>query len=395
MLLPSIILKIASRCNLNCAYCYVYNKEDQTWRNRPPLMSDDVFKATVDRIKRHCLAVSQRHVHVFFHGGEPSLLGPTRFAAWCAHLRQALDGIAAVEFGIQTNGTLLNHSWIDVFRKNRVSVGVSLDGPKWVHDSQRIDHSGRGSYDRVVRGLTLLREGSIEHRILCVIPLGISPLTVHHHLLSFGCNSLTYIFPDFTHDTVHAIRDKYGPTPCADFMIPIFDNWWFNGTMNLRINDLWNIARIILGGESQIETLGGMPPRYVFVETDGEIEGLDCLRCCEEGLSRTDLNVRNSDFIDIATASPLHSEAIFKGLPLPTACRNCPEEITCAGGYLPHRYSRDGRFDNPSIWCHDILKLFKHMRERLDVSIQQTKSFRDELQQLCVNGTSLLGRPSL
>src|SRR5438128_2712137 len=91
-------LKIASRCNLNCSYCYVYHKEDQTWRGRPPIMPEAVFEATVERIRAHCLYSRQSRVRILFHGGEPCLVGAKRFADWCAALVSKLEPVAQVQF---------------------------------------------------------------------------------------------------------------------------------------------------------------------------------------------------------------------------------------------------------------------------------------------------------
>jgi len=383
--ISSFILKVASRCNLNCSYCYVYNQADSTWKSRPPIMPDAVFEATLDRIRRHCIRSNQRTAHIQFHGGEPLLVGASRFGRWCERIRDVLSDTVTVELGMQTNGSLLDEKWIEVLRAHDVLMGVSIDGPKDVHDAFRKDRKGRGSYERVEQGLRLLQCSNVPHRILSVIPLGSEPLKVHHHLVSLGSKSITYILPDFTHDNVASVRRLYGPTPCADFLIPIFDDWWFTGTLELIIRDLWNVARIILGGRSQIETFGNRPPHYVFIETDGEIEGLDCLRSCGEGISRINLNVRHADFSDILASPTMHGVAIFHGMPLPTGCLGCAERETCAGGYLPHRYSRAERFDNPSVWCADILEIFAHIRRRLGVPVEETQSRRTELQNLDTN----------
>jgi uncharacterized protein len=354
----------------------VYNKADTTWKSRPPLMSDDIFETTLGRISSHCRRSGQRGVGIFFHGGEPTLVGAEKFGRWCTRIREMLGGLEAIEIGVQTNGTLLDEEWMQVLRDNNVVVGISVDGPKEIHDIFRIDHSKRGSYEQVKKGLRKLQAASVPHRVLTVIPLGENPLRVHRHIVGLGSKLITYILPDFTHDDIAAIRRRYGATPCADFLIPIFDDWWFHGTMDVTIRDLWNIARIILGGRSEIETYGNLPPSYVFVETDGEIEGLDCLRCCEEGMSRINLNVQHSDFAEILDGPTMHSLAIFEGMPLPSACTGCPEEQTCAGGYLPHRYSSLSGFDNPSVWCADILKLFAHIRRRLEVPPRKTRALR-------------------
>jgi uncharacterized protein len=378
-----VVLKVASRCNLNCSYCYVYNQADSTWKQRPEIMPVEIFEAALERIRRHLHFTRQNKLLLAFHGGEPCLIGVNKFDIWCTRARQSLRDTATVRFAIQTNGTLLDDAWAEVFRKHQVHVGLSMDGPKQFHDVFRIDHKRRGSYDQVQRGLKILQERDIDYGILCVIPLGADPLTVHRHFLDLGCKAITYLLPHFTHDTIAPIRTRYGATPCADFLIPIFDEWWFNGTLEMSIGDLRNMARIILGGDSKIETFGNLAPLYVFVESDGEIEGLDSLRVCKEGITRINLNVRDADFRDILQSGTMHGEAMFQGMLLPQACRACCERDTCAGGYLPHRYSSSRGFDNPSVWCRDILKLFTHLRLRLGVSIEETQARRQALQSRC------------
>jgi uncharacterized protein len=225
-----------------------------------------------------------------------------------------------------------------------------------------------------------LRNAEVPFGILTVIQLGADPLSVHHHFLDLGCQSLNYLLPDYTHNTIGSIHEKFGPTPCADFLIPIFEDWWFNSTIDIRIRNYWDIARLILGGDSQVDALGNRPLHFVVVNSAGDIEGLDVLKACENGLVKTGLNVSDADFKDIAYMSPLHKQITFEGLPLPKTCQACSECDTCGGGYLPHRYSRERGFDNPSVWCSDLLRLFTHIRLRLNVSVEETRARRQALQ---------------
>lgn len=373
-----LILKVASRCNLNCSYCYVYNKGDSSWRDRPTFMSDEVFDAALERTLEYCRSLSQRRVSLTFHGGEPCLVGVRRLSEWCRRARKHLAELE-LTISIQTNGTLIDDRWIETFLEHSMGVGVSIDGPAQVHDRFRVDHAGRGSHARVTAAIRMLNKAGVTNGLLCVVPLGSDAVEVHRHLAGLGASSLTYLLPDYTHDTIEAVRQVYGETPCADFLVAVFDEWWFNQTLSLEIRDLWNVARVIMGGESLIETIGNRAPHYFFVETDGSIEGLDALRVCENGISGTHLNVRTADFVDVRRAGGLHAAAIFGSLPLPTPCRGCDEAATCAGGHLPHRYSRERSFDNESIWCADLKKLFAHVRERLEVTPEGTLARRRAL----------------
>ena len=339
-------------------------------------MSDAVFSVALERIASHCRFTGQEHANIVFHGGEPCLVGAGKFDDWCTEAGARLAGLVKLSLSIQTNGTLIDEAWAEVFKKHRVQVGISMDGPQPVHDMFRVDHAGRGSHVQVERGIQILRDAHVPYGILCVITLGVDSLAVHRHFMELGCKQVTYVLPHFTYDTIEPIHQLYGPTPCADFLIPVFDEWWFNGTPDIHVGDLRNMARIVMGGSSQIETIGNVPPEYVFIESDGELEGLDNLRACKDGLSQIDLNVRDAEFRDILQANNMHGTAIFEGMPLSKTCRACPECDTCGGGYLPHRYSSVNGFDNPSVWCADLLKLFTHIRLRMGVTIEETRASR-------------------
>ncbi len=374
-------LKVASRCNLNCTYCYVYNKGDDSWSERPALMPDKVFRMTVERIREHCLAAEQREIDIVFHGGEPTLLGKARFARWCQHLRDRLGDVGSVKLTLQTNGVLIDEEWADLLARFEVVVGISLDGPATINDSARVDKKGRGTHAAVVRAIACLSRARLPVNLLCVVQLGSDPMTVHEHMVDLGATSISYLMPDQTHDTIAEQRRRFGATPCADFLIPVMDHWLDRSDTGLTVQPFKAMARTILGGVARVDFLGNNPYRFVFVEADGSIEGLDVLRICAPGLAATSLNVFDNGFADIMHSHPLHRRMIIEGLPLPTGCRGCPEALTCAGGYVPHRWA-DGHFDNRSAWCADLLALYTHMRRRLDVPVEETRMRRDVLREM-------------
>jgi len=378
----AFVLKVVSRCNLNCSYCYVYNKGDSTWRTRPVLMSEGVVDTAVNRIADWCERGGQSQVRVTFHGGEPLMAGRERFDGWCRSIRARLAGIAEVGFNVQTNGTLLDERWAELFLEHRIAVGVSIDGPPVVHDAVRVDHRGRGSHARMVRGIETLRARQVPIGALAVLQFGADSLAIHRHITSLGFPNVNYLLPDFTHDTVAEVRRRWGPTPCADYLVPIFDEWWHHDTMDVRIPLFTAIARLVMGGRSNIDMVGNEPFGFVFIEPDGAIEDLDALRVCRHGMAGTGLNVFSHDVWDVAALSPLHRAAMFDGLETPHGCAGCAEEHTCSGGYLPHRWSSSAGFDNPSIWCADLLKLFTHVRRRLDVDVEETALRRRALAEM-------------
>jgi uncharacterized protein len=104
---------------------------------------------------------------------------------------------------------------------------------------------------------------------------------------------------------------------------------------------------------------------YLVIETDGGIHANDALRSGAEALDASGLNVLHNDLDDLCRGPQLVRDLIAGAIPSPDACRSCRDFKICGGGYMPHRYSRARGFNNPSVWCADILKLFAYARAKL------------------------------
>jgi uncharacterized protein len=360
-MLSSVVLKAAAPCNLNCSYCYVYNHEDRSWRDRPKAIGDDVFDATLRAVKAYCDCRNGHSMFITLHGGEPLLIGAARFDELATRAERFL-GPRLAALSVQTNGTLIDDRWIAVFLRHQTWVGVSLDGPPEIHDAVRVDHAGRGSYRAAVAGLNRLREAGVPSSILCVINPGYSGLEVYRHFRAIGVKRMNFLLPDVSHDSKLRWYGGKGPTPVADFLIPIFDEWVREDDESMCIRLFWGLLRQMLDGDGETDLFGNPLLSYVVVETDGAIEALDALRVCRAGLGKSGLNVLHHSFDDLSLGDPFLYQAVHSGVPLCVQCQACPERELCGGGYLPHRYARANGFDNPSVWCADILKLLEHMR---------------------------------
>lgn len=148
-----------------------------------------------------------------------------------------------------------------------------------------------------------------------------------------------------------------------------------------------------MGGRSKVDTLGNDPYGFLFVEAGGEIEGLDILRTCAGSLYRIGLTVHDSDFADVLKVSSLHAALLTGKVPIPSGCQQCAECRTCSGGYFPNRYSVAKGFDNPSVWCADLLLLFSRMRQLMGVTYEDTERFRAELEGSGTVDTDVVGQP--
>jgi uncharacterized protein len=168
-----IVFKIAQRCNLNCSYCYIYNRGDDSWRRRPAIVSDEVVEALGHRIAAHCEKHSLRRMTIALHGGEPLLVGKQRMQSIFDGLRACAPQVE-LDIGVQTNGLLLDRGWLELFARNRVPIGISLDGPASINDRFRVHHDGRGTTAELLARLAELRSQGPQFDkllggVLCVI----------------------------------------------------------------------------------------------------------------------------------------------------------------------------------------------------------------------------------
>lgn len=356
-----IVLKVAATCNLNCTYCYVYNAHDRTYLTRPPRLSGDLIRSVLLRIQQYCSSRPHHRISICLHGGEPLLLGRERFQT-LVHLIRSQLGPYLGSLSVQTNAVLVDRSWAELLRELEVPVSVSLDGAPAVNDSARIDHRGHGTHARVLSGIQQLLHAGVRISVLCVVRPGTSGADAYGHLRSLGITDLDFLLPDISHDDWRNRFGHLGPTPVADYLIPALDAWLAENNPDISIRFFSDIFRLILGDSPKCDAFGGGPMPYLIIETDGSIQANDALRVCEESIGETGLNVRTHTFDQLDRARSLARYLLAGTIPKPDACHSCSELSTCGGGYMPHRYSRERMFNNPSVWCADILKLFAYMR---------------------------------
>jgi uncharacterized protein len=228
----------------------MYNHADQSYLRRPAFMSDEVFAQLIVRIDEYCNRREKHRMSVVFHGGEPMLMGAERFRRFTNLLREKLgEKLDSVQ--LQTNATLVDDDWIAALSDLGANVGVSMDGPPEIHDMWRVDHAGKGSHDRVLNGLLRLQESRLLSGVLCVVNPAYSGVGIYQYFRSININNMNFLFPDATHDTKQALYGRYGQTPVADYLIPVFDEWVNEDNPDVKVDCFVDMIRGILGGKGR------------------------------------------------------------------------------------------------------------------------------------------------
>ncbi len=368
------ILKIHSRCNLACDYCYIYAMQDQSWRTRPVIMSLATVRQTALRIAQSAKNHGLAEIAVVLHGGEPLLAGQAFIAATASIIRGALGPHVSGSLSVQTNGILLTSELLDVLLEHDISVGVSLDGDRVSNDRHRRYASGRSSYYEAVRGLEpLSREpySRLFTGILCVIDISADPIETYDTLRAFKPPSVDFVLPhgNWTRRPPGRPADSTA-TPYANWLIAIFDRWYSAPNQQTRIRFFEEIIHLCLGGQSRLEAVGLSPVGLIVIDTDGSLEQVDTLRSAFPGASATGLNVFAHDF-DAALAHPSVIARQIGLAALSDTCMQCAIHQICGGGYYPHRYQARSGFRNPSVYCPDLYKLIRHIQRRLACDLRR------------------------
>ena len=161
-----VMIKPASGlCNLRCRYCFYKDETEKRQTASYGIMS----RETLANVIRKALGSCGRECTFAFQGGEPTLAGLDFFREAVSLAGQFNPNHCRVSFAIQTNGTLLDEKWCAFFAENHFLVGVSLDGTKELHDANRVDADGEGTYGRVVSALRLLEAYKVDFNILTVL----------------------------------------------------------------------------------------------------------------------------------------------------------------------------------------------------------------------------------
>jgi uncharacterized protein len=360
-----LVLKVHQRCNLACDYCYVYELADQSWRERPRTMPDEVRDAALARFADHARRHGLGGVRIVLHGGEPLLYGTDRLAELVTAAREAFPRDCRIDFGMQTNGVLLDEPTVATLVEHGIAVGVSVDGTPADHDRHRRAPNGRGSFAAVARGLALLRRP--ENRtayagLLCTVAADTDPIACYEQLLSFDPPAIDLLLPHVNWEHPPA-RPAGAPTPYADWLIAIFDRWYAERRpTGIRLFE--DAISLVLGGASRSEQVGLSPSGVLVVESDGAIEQVDALKSAYPGACATGLNVLHDEF-DAAFDDPGIVARQIGRAALSDECLSCPAVAFCGGGHYAHRYRRDVGFRAPSVYCADLRVFVRHVYDRV------------------------------
>ena len=359
-----MVKPVGARCNLRCRYCYYIGKSDMSSAD---VMSDKTLERL---IKQSVKAISGDTMSIVWHGGEPTLAGLSFFKKVVDfQKRYSPTGFTFIN-NLQTNGILLDDDWLSFIVENHFDLGISVDGCEIVHDRNRLNASGAGTFSKVSQVIGKALKMGIHADLLCTVNSETvkHPAEVFDTLCSFNAGWMQFIpvvAPNGTDMPESITSEEYG-----EFLKTVFDLWI---TRELGRNDVQlfsELANALNGGESKVCYLKPECGDVPVVESDGGVYACDHF----VDLAHKIGNINDEQVISLVNSKQLLAFGAQKGQ-VASVCRNCAHLRYCRGGCLKDRYGKtDDGYERISVLCGALKSFYFYAVPLMESLIRMSRN---------------------
>lgn len=337
-------------------------------------MPDDVLEAYIRQTIE-----GQRIPDVTFawQGGEPTVLGIDFFKKVLDLQKKYCRPGMVIHNTIQTNGTLLDQRWCDFFRRNHFLVGISIDGPKKLHDAYRKDHSGKGSFERVMQGVSLLKKNRVDYNILCTVNRvnGDHPLEVYRFFRDrIGARFIQFI-PVVAQDPINGEVTSWSvePEQYGRFLIGVFDEWVRHDVANVYVQHFDITLASWYGEPHGICIFSPTCGQAMVIEHNGDVYS------CDHFVDQDHLlgNIMAKPAGELVCSPEQVQFGQNKQETLPDYCRKCRFLFACHGECPKNRFivSPDGE-PGLNYLCQGYRMFFAHSAGPMQFMVQELRAGR-------------------
>ncbi len=355
---------IGAACNLNCEYCY-YLKKNRLYPETESFRMPDIILE--EYIVQHIEASGEPVIRFSWHGGEPTLLGLDYFRKIVALQKKHLPGNRKIFNGIQTNGTLLNEQWCQFLAAESFYVGLSLDGPRKLHDRYRRTKSGKPTFSQVRKGYDLLRGQGANTEILCVVnDTNVRyPEEIYRFFKQIGVQYVSFLpLVESEPERTTGVSRRTVPSKAfGNFLCTIFDEWMNQDIGQIKIQIFEEAARTAFGLDHSLcifrKTCGDIP----VVEHNGDFYSCDHFVDADHRLG----NIIEMPLSELLESPAQRSFGRAKSDRLPGYCKQCEVLDMCNGGCPKNRFIKtpDGEL-GLNYLCQGYKQFFTHCKPFVD-----------------------------
>ncbi|MHA1547348.1 MAG: anaerobic sulfatase maturase [Alphaproteobacteria bacterium] len=379
------------RCNIDCKYCYYLDKEKLYPETKKFRMSDAVLDTYIRDYMAAQVETGSPEVVFAWQGGEPTILGVDYFREIVALQKKHRPDGLTVRNSIQTNGMLLNDEWGQFLKEHDFLVGISIDGPRKLHDRYRVDRAGRPTFDTVMRGLDLLQAHQVEHNALTVVHRdnALKPREIYSFLRGKGIEFLQFIpiverssdgeqlsgVPQLDDDGDDPSVTSWSVRPRAygKFLCDIFDIWVKRDVGQIFVQHFDVQLGLWMGRPSALCWFSEECGQGLAMEHNGDLYACDHYVYPEYRLG----NIMETPLTEMAWSQEQQAFGRDKAAGLPGQCRACEFRFACNGGCPKHRFARtsDGE-DGLNYLCEAYLRFSRHAGPKLTEMAQLLRAGR-------------------
>lgn len=369
---------IGPRCNIDCQYCYYLEKEKLYPSEKKFQMRAEVLESYIRQTIEASVDAGMQEVPFAWQGGEPTILGVDYFRQVVAlQKKHAPEGVTVTN-ALQTNGILLNDDWGAFLKDNEFLVGISIDGPKKVHDRYRIDRAGRPTFDAVMRGLEVLQRCEVEHNALTTVHRanGGKGKEIYRFLKGLGIEFMQFIpiaeragrdglagAPQVDKEPGNTVTSwSVSPRVYGKFLCDIFDTWFSRDIGKVYVQFFDVQLGLWMGHRSSLCVFAETCGNALALEHDGSLYSCDHYVYPEYRLG----NITETPMRELLWTDRQREFGRDKADGLTAQCKSCSFRFACNGGCPKHRFAKakDGE-EGHNYFCESYTMFFRHAGTRL------------------------------
>lgn len=356
----ALIKPASSSCNLQCKYCFYNDVSENREEKNYGLMSYETLEILVRKILKY----GDNIVGFAFQGGEPTLAGLDFYKNLINIQEKYNIKKVSINNAIQTNGMIIDDEWAEFLAKNNFLIGLSLDGPKDIHDLNRTDIKGTGSHSRVQKTIESLNKYGVEYNILCVVTKSVAR-HVRKVYSYYNKNQFKYLqfIPCLDELGMEAGKNLYSLTPeiYGEFLKKLFDLWYEDFTkgkiISIRMFD--NIIQMLMGFHPEACDMRGQCSNNLVIEADGSAYPCDFYVIDDYRMG----NIVNYEIEDLFKGKK--SKAFVEISKLKSGnCSTCKFVYLCRGGCRRHYEPIDDNKLNENYFCLAYKEFYEYSLSR-------------------------------
>ena len=358
-----------AQCNLECDYCY-FLKKDRLYPDSNFRMSDELMETYIRQtIEGHRVP----EVTIAWQGGEPTLMGLDFYRRAVKVEKKYIKPGMRIENTFQTNGILIDEEWCKFFHENNFLIGLSLDGPRHLHDAYRHDKGGKSVFDKVVRAARMMQKHKVEFNILCTVNAMNSQHSLEVYRFFRDELETRYIqfIPIVERDNTTGnqegtqVTDRtVDPDQYGRFLIEIFNEWVRRDVGIMFVQFFDGVLASYVHGYSTLCILTPTCGEGVALEHNGD------LYSCDHFVEPRYLlgNISQTPLPELVASDAQRSFGRAKSDTLPKYCRECKFLFTCHGECPKNRVLTTSDGEPGLNWlCAGLKAFFEHVDRPMQI----------------------------